>query len=388
MKLRITSQLIIRCLFLFSICICIFNILELQIIISLLYALMFPIVIGLTIIVLFTTYYRKIDLLIVVSISALALLNSMIDILLAGNGYSLFDLKKTFIFIMTIVFLFIVNQVQVDKKTIKFVEKAVVLSSILIVALYFLKYDEIYLQTNVGVKFLYFNFSNPNFASMYLLIHGIYNLIFAWKFEKIAYKIICFCLAVFMFFAVLKTLSRNTLIIIIFYLVIYCLIRFKKKLSLTYSRIISFVVSVWPLIFAFFYMSFIHLSEKIAFLSIFDLEKGFDTRIEVWSNTLEALYKSPVFGDFSFTIIRQSHNSHLDIWLSYGFVVLFLTCLFIFLIVYNGGKKYKNRIAYLYMFGFICCIFIGMAEAALFSGCQGFFVMVGMLVLISKSENT
>lgn len=134
-------------------------------------------------------------------------------------------------------------------------------------------------------------------------------------------------------------------------------------------------------------MLLINYSEQIGFLSFLDMNKGFDTRTGVWTSVYEKLSKSPIIGDFSFAAIRQSHNSHLDIWISYGFVTLILVCLFIFLIVYGEGKTYNNRISYIYMLGFICCCFIGMAEAALFAGCQGLFVLIGMYVLLSKSDN-
>lgn len=387
MKFKISSQSIIRVLFLLSVCICILNIFKLYGVISFLYTLMFPLVILLTVLVLSTGYNRKFSIIFLVLISILALTNSSISLLLSSQGNTIADLKKTVIFITTIAFLFVANQVKLDKKTLICVEKAIIVSSVLIVLLYFLKYNEIYRQTNSGVRFLYFNFHNPNYTSMYLLVYGIYNLIFSWKFQKKIYKILCFCLALFMFFCVVKTLSRNTLLIMILFLVGYIFIRTKKQLGLSNNIPISILISVWPLVFAILYMSFVHVVDKVKILSFLNLEKGFDTRYEVWSNALAKLRESPIMGDFSFSVIRQSHNSHLDIWISYGLIVLLLTCVFIFLIVNNSGNMYANRISFLYMFGFICCIFIGMAEAALFSGCQGLFIMVGVLALLSKSES-
>jgi O-antigen ligase len=308
--------------------------------------------------------------------------------LLAGQEGSLLDLKKTLIFLMTIAFLFVSNNLQLDKKTKMFIEITIVISSIFIMTLYFVKHNEIYNYTNLGVKYLYFNFSNPNFTSMYMLVYGMYNLILSWNFKKRMLKILCFGLAIFMFFSVLETLSRNTILIGILFWVMFCYIRFKKTVSLRYSRAVSMFVSVWPLFFSFIYIFLINYSDQMKFLSFLDMNKGFDTRIKVWENVFEKLSQSPIIGDFSFAVLRQAHNSHLDIWVSYGILALFLTCLFIFLIVYNSGQEYTNRISYLYMLGFICCCFIGMAEAALFAGCQGLFIMVGIYILLSKSENT
>jgi hypothetical protein len=155
-----------------------------------------------------------------------------------------------------------------------------------------------------------------------------------------------------------------------------------------YSRAVSVFVSIWPIIFSFAYMLLVNYVSQMRFLLFLDMNKGFDTRTYVWIEVFEKLSKAPVLGNFSFAILRQAHNSHLDIWISYGILALILTCLFLFLIVYNGGQKYNNRLSYLYMFGFICCCFIGMAEAALFAGCQGLFVMIGMYILLSKSENS
>lgn len=388
MEFRISPQSIIKLLFLSSVCICVFDIMGFESIVSILYVLMFPFVVGLTVIVLSSTQYSSFELLIVVAILILALITSVVDVLLAKQGVSLFELKKVLIFSMTIAFLFVSNNIRLDDKTKRFIDVTIIVSSAILIALYFLKHDELYDYTNLGIKYLYFNFTNPNFASMYFLVYYMYNLILSWKSKKSILKILCFCFAMFMFFAVVETLSRNTILIAILFGVVFCYVTFKKQLSLLYSRAVSVFVSVWPLLFSFVYMLFINYSDKMKFLSFLDMNKGFDTRTDVWTKVFERLAKSPIFGDFSFAILRQAHNSHLDIWVSYGVATLVLTCLLTFLIVHHRGQVYSDRISYLYMFGFICCCFIGMAEAALFAGCQGLFIMIGIFILLSKSENT
>ena len=194
-------------------------------------------------------------------------------------------------------------------------------------------------------------------------------------------------MALFMGFFILETLSRNTILISIGFVLVYVLISFLKEPKLKYNRFLSIFIASWPLVFAIVYYLFIIVINNLSFISFLaDDGKGLDSRVYVWNNAINVIKSSPLIGDYHYSLIRQSHNTHLDIWVSFGLIVLLITIAFIATIIYNKGREYASKQAYLHMIGFICCIVMGMAEAALFAGCQGLFVMIGTFILLSKQE--
>ena len=388
MKLKITPLLLFRIMFLLAIGICLLNVFKVQSVISISYVMMFPLVAVFAALVLCGNSKVDISAVTLIILIIIAVSNAIITLLLYGRGVSASELKKVIIFISTIVFFYSVNRIKVDSKTEKFIEILITFASTALVFLYFIKYNELYVYMTTGVKFLYFNFINPNFASMHFLVFGIFNLIFAQNQKKMIMRIMHWILALFMGFFVLATLSRNTIIIGVGFVLVYVLISFLKEPKLKYNRFLSIFVASWPLLFAIVYSLFITVINNLSFMSFLaDEGKGLDSRVYVWNNAINEIKSSPLLGDYHYSLIRQSHNTHLDIWVSFGLIVLLITIAFIATIIYNKGREYASKRAYLCMLGFICCIVMGMAEAALFAGCQGLFVLIGTFILLSKQES-
>lgn len=388
MKIKITPMVLFRTLFLIAMCMSVLNIFKFQSVISLLFVFMFPLVIAL--LIMSSKSNKKVDISVVslLILIAMSLVFSTVSLLLSDRSFALSNLNKAVIFCTTVTFFFSVNRLKIDRKTTVFIERVVTITSLIFVVMYFVMADKLYIYMTNGVRFLYFNFNNPNFASMHFLVFAIYNMIIAQKEKNVFLKLVHWGLVLFMIYFIVATLSRNTLIISVLFIVVFSVVKLVRNFPLFINRPMSIVISSWPLVFAFIYMAFISAVSNIGFLSFMvDSSKPLDSRFGVWSKALTEIEKFPLTGNYSFSLIRQSHNTHLDIWVSYGFIVLLITIVFLTHILFNKGQEYKDKTSYLYMLGFSSCIIMGMAEAALFAGCQGLFVMVGAFILLSKADS-
>jgi len=386
MKLIITPTGIFKVLFLLANLICVLNVFQLQAAVSLSYTFVFPLVVLLFVMT-FPEGKRKNDVILLLIIVVSALSSVCISLLLAETSVGITDLKKFIIFVITLAFFFSANRMKIDQKTISFIEISITIVSVILILLYFWKSDELYVQNLLGMRFLTFHFDNPNFAAMYLFVYAMFNSILAEKQKKLILKLLHLILALFMFYFVFRTLSRNVLLTGALFFIAFVVFKFFKKIQLTYNLTLSAIVAAWPILFVVAYKLLIGIISNIGFLSFLtESGKELDTRNDVWSTAFSEITKYPLTGNYGASIIRQSHNTHLDIWVSYGIIALVCTIILIAYIIHNNGRAYANRISYLYMFGFVCCIVMGMAEAALFAGCQGLFILIGAFILLSKTD--
>ncbi len=388
MKIKAFQMALFKILFLSANIVCVLNVFQYHQMISILLPVIFMLVVVLTVMSFYSKRNNRTDVVLLLLLIVFVLCNSTLSLLLSERTASMNFYNKTIVFIMTVALLFSVNRLLADQRTVTFIERTITFTTIAFIIMYFFKHNEVYVYTNLGIKYLYFNFQNPNFTAMHFLIFGIYNLILAEKRTKIITRLFHWSLALFMFYFILETLSRNALLIEIGFAIIFFYTKFRKKQALSFSKTVSMVVAAWPLIFAFLYIVFIHTISNSNFLSfLVGIGKELDSRIGVWNIALAEIKKSPLIGNYGFSLLRQSHNTHLDIWVSYGTIVLATTIIFIKYIIHNNGYTYRTRTSYLYMLGFICCILMGMGEAALFSGSQALFVLIGGFVLLSKSKD-
>lgn len=387
MKLAISPTGILKALFLLANLICVLNVFQFSIVLSVLYVCIFPLVVLLFVLTLSKGRYKN-DIVLLLIIAISSLVSVLISVLISNDSFEITEIKKFIIFIVTLVLFIAVNRLKVDKKTIRFIEISVSCASVALVLLYFIKYNELYIYNLLGMKFLYFHFDNPNFAAMHFLVYAIYNSILAQKQNKIYLKLFHIALALFMSYFVFQTLSRNALLTFLVFFVIFIVMLFIKRPKRSFGMASSTFIAAWPIIFVAAYKLLLFIISKLGIFSFLtESGKELDTRNIVWNDVIAEILEYPLTGNYGASVIRQSHNTHLDIWVSYGIIALIGTIILIAYIIYNNGRAYKNNISNLYMLGFICCIIMGMAEAALFAGCQGLFILVAGFVLLSKTDN-
>ena len=98
--------------------------------------------------------------------------------------------------------------------------------------------------------------------------------------------------------------------------------------------------------------------------------------------------ENPVFGEYyqisAGTGSFQLHNTHIDILASYGVIVFLLVCVFLMRLIHNKNKIYKDKTSFLCMLGFASTIFLGLGEAAVFSGGLAIYMWCGLFLILKN----
>ena len=107
--------------------------------------------------------------------------------------------------------------------------------------------------------------------------------------------------------------------------------------------------------------------------------------MEIWLRALRLWLSSPIFGAYAQASggsgSSQFHNTHLDILVSYGPIVLCIVCFALYSLIYMSGKR-QSRQQFLFTIGFTCEIILGVGEAAIFSGGLGVYLYAGTFLLL------
>lgn len=380
------ETLLIRILYFCAALIVVFNVFEKPGIISLLFAVSFVIVVYMFI-------HKWIDKFKVKDIVCiLTVVIALIDVLLATFNESVIlnfnYFKKFIIFCVAILYFNTINDFEIDIKTKKYIIFIMYVLTFGCIVFYFVFNDVVYEYTFSGIEYLYFNFENPNFAALHFLLFAIINLSAALRNKSIRLKFINYILTGFMVFFIIETKSRNAILLVFAFIIIYIILCISKKEKRSISKTWAVVFASWPLLFSAFYMIIINFIMKGNLLQVLVSEgKGLDSRSVIWQEIFMYIAKSPVIGAYDLIYSQQAHNTHIDIWCSYGIIPLILTIYILYKVIYNNGRVYTSKFQYLYKIGFCFCIMMGMAEAALFSGGQTLYVLVGTLLIMSNWDD-
>lgn len=282
-------------------------------------------------------------------------------------------------------------KIKIKKSTLKILFIINFLVGLSCVLAYILRYNSIFYVTNMGVRYLIFDFYNPNSLAIFLVVITIIGMQFfsLYKFKFRLLIEICF-IGTFLFF-ILQTLSRTSLLVIISFIIISILFARKKHYYIPQNGLFKFFITAFPLLFALFYMLVIDYINSSGFLSFLVSEgKGLDSREYVWGYAFELFEKSPLIGSYGYLATESEfshlHNSHINILVSYGVVVFVLAMIFIYIVLSKSIAKSKGTKSALAVWAFIFCLLLGSGEAILFSGGLSFYLLVGQFLLISNSQ--
>lgn len=333
------------------------------------------------------------DLLVpVIIVAALfsVLMNAVFD---STYGISFVYFKKVIIFSTTVLLLSITGKVSADKGIRKYLVAVYTVLSLLLVALYFVFGNALYSHDGIQTVFLYFNFTNPNLAGLFLAVFAMQQFVEVFGQKGLVRRALHMVLAGFMMYFVFKTQSRTALLILaVFILFCFCINR-KRYVRCSFSPVTTAILVLIPIVFILFYFLVLDsefVNSLMQTLSLVSEGKQLDSRYHVWKEGLEMFLQSPLFGAYyqiSYgTGTSQMHNTHLDILCSYGIATFLMVLVFLHRLIYNGGREYASRKQFAYMVAFAFVILLGMGEATLFAGGLGFYLLAGGLVLIANSE--
>lgn len=392
MELKQMDSILLKMLYLIATGIVVTQVLALDIITSLLFILTFPLTVLLWLRSVRRTFTSSDGIMLITVM--LTIISVLLNATVTGTSLSFEYLKKAIMFTMTLLFLQTANRMRVGQDMERFIGRMASFLALFFVAAYFLLGSRAYILNDRVTVYLTFNFTNPNMTGMFLMC--IYMLIMhsMVTFEKWYVKLLHIVLALFMAWFVWLSQSRNCLLVMAIYTVIYVWLLFRSpRRKMRVGRVWAVLVAVFPAIFVWIYMFFVSnlwVNQLLGFLV--GEGKGLDSRVKIWKPALAALRESPLIGAYSQlsggTGSFHMHNTHLDLACSYGVLVLVLTCVLLYRYFHQSGREYRDKGHYCYMLGFICAVLLGIGETALFSGGLGIYVFIGSLLLLANGQKT
>ena len=317
----------------------------------------------------------------------LALVAVTVNLLLSSYSPSFEYFKKVLIFATTMVFMMSCQKVSVDRGMRLFLEWTYTLLSAFCAVFFIMFRSTMYSNINL----LYFNMENANFAGLFLAVFAMSQFAFTMRSTWTPFRIAHLILGVFMSYLVFETKARNAeTALTIFILIAILLFFFGKDRDFSIPRWVAVAAAVLPLVFAVLYLALVNLPFfGTLFSSFSDVGKGLDARETIWKYALSNIRQHPVFGAYSQISdgfgFSQMHNTHIDIWASYGTLTLISVCYFLYRTIYQNGRRY-NKTQTAFMLAFVFSIMLGNGEAALFSGGQGLYVFVCCFLLLCSDD--
>lgn len=258
----------------------------------------------------------------------------------------------------------------VHKNTLKFIKIAIIIEGLILIVLFFT--DRAYFSyTQYGgiSKELTLGFNNPNETGLILFFIISFLVIIFNNSRRLFLKIICLLEMLFLFFLLVKTDARTSLIATIFLLLFTILFWLKKhKPHLNLHSLNSWAVFciIFPLLFFIGYSIFSKVSslESITFLG----KKVFSGRERVYNESILS-WNNYAFGNMSSLAFSNAHNGLLTILINTGLIGIVFYLVFVIREVFFINQKMLYRRKFLFPALIVYLIFlISSAEATVLVG--------------------
>lgn len=323
-------------------------------------------------------------------ICVIAFINVVINGLLEGASFSFEYFKKYIMFCCTVVFLAAAVKIEIESKTQTFLECLYICLGVFLIFMYFTQNRRMHILNGLYTSYLTFRFTNPNLTGLFLACMIMFLVHASFHKKRIMGKCLFFLVAAVDTFFLYQTQSRNSMLAVAAFLCCFLFV-FLKKRCLVLKDWVLWLVAMVPLLFAIVYMEFVQNPVFAKMFSFIVSEgKDLDSRTVIWSKAFSAFLPSPVFGAYcqvsNGTGSFQLHNTHVDILISYGVVVLAMICVFLHGVLRSVQLKVCSREQSLSLIGFLCVILLGLGEAALFSGGLGIYLFAGVFLFVQKTE--
>lgn len=310
------------------------------------------------------------------------------NVTLSGSGGFNYY-KKAIMFSALLMWFAICLSTQISRATIIWIYAI----NILIAALYHIFYKE-GLALIEGDVFLTLNFSNPNLAGMFIMNTLLYLAIFIVAGRAIfnrKYATINLCVAIPIFITVFGLLiytgNRSSILSILIFIVLIILELGIKK-QFWRSKLFCFIVAIIPFLFVFWYINYAGDLDTNVTLGADPSGKTNTSRNHVWVPIINSFFHYFYIGDYygisNGTGYSQMHNTHLDIYASYGFAVLVLYIAFLYKILRISFSKSCSLFTRCAVYAFIATSGSSCFEAGLVAGSGGFYILTGGFLLFAN----
>ncbi len=226
-----------------------------------------------------------------------------------------------------------------------------------------------------------FGLSNPNLAGIYILNVFLCVFILARFLKGKFLKLLCYLICGVLFYFIYLTRARSCIIAAII-CILFSFMPHKK-----YSRFLTFMVMIFPLVFVFVYLNLIDTDVAYIFRFMESEGKSLTSRVKIWERVLKIIENNILMGNY-YLGAGNKHNTHLMILAAFGVPAFSLVIIFLNRIVNYIGQFIKNKYQFAALYSFYAVIIMGTFEAALFSGVQEMYVFSGAFLMIAKYLTT
>lgn len=336
-------------------------------------------------------------------VSALDLLAMIISFLaftcVVTNGifsnaaFSFEYMKKYIMFCCSIIFFAAVMKTKIDEYTEYFLGWLFWCVGGILCVMYVAQNAQMHILNGQYTNYLTFRFTNPNMTALFLVCMSLFLVVVGVGKKRIVTKLLFFLMAGVEFIFLYQTLSRNALLavgVFLVFLLVLFLLQKKDRIIVIPQGILA-LCAVFPMIFAELYLQVVYNPTIMRALS-FIVEEGkkLDSRVRIWKEAFGHFRNSPLLGAYyqisNGTGMSQLHNTHIDILTSYGIIVFLLTCIFLWQLMVVVQKNNSHYMQVVALVGFIAALFLGLGEAALFSGGLGIYLYVGIFLVMANRQ--
>ncbi|CDA75316.1 putative uncharacterized protein [Bacteroides sp. CAG:530] len=247
-----------------------------------------------------------------------------------------------------------------------------------------------------GEMLLTLNFPNPNQTGMFLLNSILYICVFIVSGRDLINKKKLYLLILFGLVLLLIAVSqllfmtgcRSSFMALALFLLMV-IIDYLSKGGFVIKKWMAILIAVIPFVFVFFYLYYVDSFSADVSMGVVDAGKSSTTRVPIWRPIVDDFWHYFIIGDYygisNGTGMSQLHNTHLDVYASYGIVPLILYMRIIYLVIVQSMKIAVCRFQRISLYAFIACIVSCIFEASLVAGSAGMFLLtIGFLALANS----
>lgn len=309
-----------------------------------------------------------------------------------GGGFDYY--KKAIMFVTTLAWFTYCANTNISKSTLFYM----LLINLILIALYQIFYKQTF-KVVEGEVYVTLNFSNPNLTGMFILHSLLYVAIsivsvtqisdkFIWRILWLALNLVLFVGA---FSILMMTGNRSSLMSLILWGILV-IIDFIFKHKINFKKWMIWVLVAFPFIFVFIYATY---AATIGDTITFGMDvrgKSNTSRNHVWMPILKDFFHYFFIGDYykisNGTGFGQLHNTHLDVFASYGIFALILYIIFLFKITFKAWQHSHSLVQRTAAYAFISILVSCSFEAALVAGSVGLFILTGGFLLLCNFQPT
>ncbi len=300
-----------------------------------------------------------------------SILHTLISILRYGGGVTISSLAT---FLLTLLFFCFA----VDMEKSNRLSYLIVGIGAAITILFLFAYP--FAEVNPHNHSIYFGFTNPNIAGMFLMHAVLYVGLAIFFVKRWIVRIPLILLVAGGIYMILLTRCRSALVGLAVFAVLAVWFLLKRCKSI--PAWLSVTVVLIPLFFAVIYL-LANDAGMLESIGILDGEgKDVNSRVKVWERAFTIIRRDLFTGDYAAlyntdTGMGQRHNMHLEVLTAYGLIPFILYIVTLLLCVLPIGESANTPKKQLPLLAFFSVILAGTFEAGFITGALGLYVLSG-----------